>query len=153
MQIEALLSRSQCRVFDTQVTVKKCGPLVQYVANFYFFLLTVHSGKNTFIDKTDACEDLSNSNNVNEDTCDKIGKVSIPAFISLLVFHFRQFFDSSYWNVDNYIKSHTPSITHSSFTFMYTCKLIDSIEFYVVSAIFQPFNDGINNLSVTFQRI
>ena len=96
MQIEALLSRSQCRVFDTQVKVKKCGPLVQYVANFYFFLLTVHSGKNTFIDKTDACEDLSNSNNVNEDTCDKIGKVSIPAFISLLVFHFRQFFDSSY---------------------------------------------------------
>ena len=33
MQICALLTRSQCKVSDTQVTVKACGPLV------YFLLL------------------------------------------------------------------------------------------------------------------
>ena len=29
MPIWALLTRSQCKVFDTQVTVKACGPLVK----------------------------------------------------------------------------------------------------------------------------
>ena len=31
MQIRSLLTRSQCRVADTQVTVKACGPLVIFI--------------------------------------------------------------------------------------------------------------------------
>ena len=31
IQIGALLTRSQCKVSDTQVTVKACGPLVPYL--------------------------------------------------------------------------------------------------------------------------
>ena len=30
IQIRALLTRSQCKVSDTQVTIKACGPLVLY---------------------------------------------------------------------------------------------------------------------------
>ncbi|XP_078320218.1 uncharacterized protein LOC111112653 [Crassostrea virginica] len=57
--------------------VYQCPPAVKEMRVAGKFLTAldsheVHSGKNTFIDKTDACEDLSNSNNVNEDTCDKI---------------------------------------------------------------------------------
>ena len=37
MQIRALLTRSQCKVSDTQVTVKACGPLVSLADVFEMF--------------------------------------------------------------------------------------------------------------------
>ena len=59
IQILAPLTRSQCKVSDTQVTVKACGPLVivlssfvqrcWYVTIFFFnnFYLTMSKGDNS----------------------------------------------------------------------------------------------------------
>ena len=46
IQIWALLTRSQCKVSDTQVTVKACGPLVFILSNKYVFQ---HMSKMIFI--------------------------------------------------------------------------------------------------------
>ena len=36
IQIWALLTRSQCKISDTQVTVKACGPVVCFIKEIFF---------------------------------------------------------------------------------------------------------------------
>ena len=47
MQICALLTRIQCKVYDTQVTAKACGPLVYHILSQYFLILNGNVKVNT----------------------------------------------------------------------------------------------------------